>query len=293
MESYCHRGWMHSDSFVYKPKEKFIYDLLTSQCDMLKDKDDCLEELYDFCDNDEQRILVKELLIDFSEMDDEVYNLCLLDMRNFIINKDFPFADCLVVAMAHDHLADSSQEVLQNIKVPLGIMGFPTENFCNRFDHSWNKKFKDKQHFFIIDDFVGSGSTVLNHQKEFERLMQDRTHTLHFVVVAGMEHAIEELRNQGIDIHCSYTMKKGISERYKGSCLQQKLKMMSILESKLATSIKETLLSEHHLGYGQAESLFCRRNRNVPNNVFPIFWWKRYADNSFRTPLYVRIQKGY
>lgn len=48
---------------------------------MLKDKTEHIEELYDLCNNEEQRSLVKNLLVDFSEMNDEVFNLCLLDMR--------------------------------------------------------------------------------------------------------------------------------------------------------------------------------------------------------------------
>lgn len=74
---------------LYNPKDKFVFDLLSGQLDMLKDKTDILEELYDLCDNEEQRCLVKSLLIDFSEMNDEVFNLCLLDMRDAIINKGF------------------------------------------------------------------------------------------------------------------------------------------------------------------------------------------------------------
>ena len=50
---------------------------------------------------------------------------------------------------------------------------------------------------------------------------------------------------------------------------------------------------EHHLGYGQAESLFCRKNKNVPNNVFPLMWWKQYADHTHRNTLFVRLQEGY
>lgn len=44
---------------LYNPKDKFVFDLLSSQLDMLKDKTGSLEELYDLCDNEEQRSLVK------------------------------------------------------------------------------------------------------------------------------------------------------------------------------------------------------------------------------------------
>ena len=43
----------------------------------------------------------------------------------------------------------------------------------------------------------------------------------------------------------------------------------------------------------ESEALFCRKSKNVPNNVFPIFWWKRYADNSDRKTLFIRSQSGY
>lgn len=46
-------------------KKKFVFDLLTRQYDMLKDKTEHIEELYDLCNNEEQRSLVKNLLIDF------------------------------------------------------------------------------------------------------------------------------------------------------------------------------------------------------------------------------------
>ena len=35
----------------------------------------------------------------------------------------------------------------------------------------------------------------------------------------------------------------------------------------------------HYLGVGEAEALFSYKNRNIPNNVFPIFWGEN--DNNF------------
>lgn len=70
-----------------KEKFHFISDLIKCQKELLLEKDDILSELYDLCDDEEQRNLVKQLLINFSFMDEEVYNLCLLDMRNYIVNR--------------------------------------------------------------------------------------------------------------------------------------------------------------------------------------------------------------
>ena len=95
-----------------KRKFRFISDLISSQKEMFSGKSKALEELYDLCDNDEKESLVKQLLVDFTEMNDDIYSLCLEDMSRYIVNKGFPLAECMVVAMCHDHLADSSQEVL-------------------------------------------------------------------------------------------------------------------------------------------------------------------------------------
>lgn len=195
-------------------KHIFIFDLVEKQHDLfanaskadIQKRQRGIEEMYDLCDNDEQRSLVKDMIMDFSEMNDDVYNLCLLDMVDAIINKGYPLDECLVVA----------------------------------------------------------------------------------VVAAGMQYAIDMLRANGIDIHCSYLMKKGISEKYDSAIVPHKLQLMTDLETKFAAIIKKTELKDHHLGYKQSEALFCRKYRNIPNNVFPLFWWKRYANNSVRDTMFDR-----
>lgn len=155
-----------------KEKFCFISDLIKSQKEFLLEKDDILSELYDLCDDEEQRNLVKQLLINFSLMDEDVYNLCLKDMSNNIVNRGYSLDECLLVATAHDHLPDSSQSVLQDIKFYMELAGFPSDNYCNRFDRCLKKRdFQSIRHFFILDDFVGSGSTLLNRKDEFESKM--------------------------------------------------------------------------------------------------------------------------
>lgn len=279
-----------------KEKFCFISDLIKSQKELLLEKDDILSELYDLCDDEEQRNLVKQLLINFSLMDEDVYNLCLKDMSNNIVNRGYSLDECLLVATAHDHLPDSSQSVLQDIKFYMELAGFPSDNYCNRFDRCLKKRdFQSIRHFFILDDFVGSGSTLQNRKDEFESKMAQngRECSLHFVVASGMRFAVDQLRELGIDVFCAYNMNRAISESFLPSEVEHKIQLMSYLESKLATIINETELSDYHLGYKQSEALFCRKSKNVPNNVFPIFWWKRYADNSDRKTLFIRSQSGY
>lgn len=276
-----------------KDKFRFITDLVSCQIEMLKDKKEALAELYDLCDNDEKKSLVKQLIVDFSEMNDEDYYLCLEDMSRYIVNKGFPLSECMIVAMCHDHLADSSQEVLQDIKLPLALKDFPYKNFCNRADKCFNKSDKAIRHFFIVDDFVGSGHTFDTRIDSLAQKANGREYTLHFVIAAGMEHAIKMLKDKGVDIYCSYTVKRGISDRYAVDQVDGKLALMTDLELHLAERINQTYLAQYHLGYRQSEAIFTRKNRNVPNNVFPLFWWKCDSKGNSRTTLYNRVQEGY
>ena len=69
-----------------KRKFRFISDLISSQKEMFSGKSKALEELYDLCDNEEKESLVKQLLVDFTEMNDDIYSLCLEDMSRYIVN---------------------------------------------------------------------------------------------------------------------------------------------------------------------------------------------------------------
>lgn len=51
-----------------KRKFRFISDLISCQKEMFSGKSKALEELYDLCDNEEKESLVKQLLVDFTEM---------------------------------------------------------------------------------------------------------------------------------------------------------------------------------------------------------------------------------
>lgn len=277
-----------------KKRFNFATDLIRQRNDMLKDKDDCLYELYDLCTNDEQRALVRQLILDFNEMNDDVYNLCLIEMSKYILSSGYPMQECMVAAMAHDHLADSSQGVLNDIKVHLGLNNFPANNYCNRADQC-KKKIKNSPicHFFIVDDFIGSGTTVLSRIQTFRQQFGQQPYTLSFVVAAGMQETVDSLKAAGVNVYCAYTMDKAISGKGTQDDISKKLELMSDIEAKLAAVVNKTNLADYHLGYKQTETLFCRKYRNCPNNTFPIFWWKTDYHGNERKTIYSRIQEDY
>lgn len=279
---------------MLKRKEfDFVTDLMSHQGDMLSDKEEALIELYKICDNEEQRYLIKKLLLEFHHMNDEVYNLCLIEMKNYIVQRGFAFKESAVIAMCHDHMPDSSQDVLNSLKVYLGCEDWPYENFCNRFDRCSKLYGQGIRHFFIVDDFIGSGTTVETRISSINNQLKDKDFTFHFVFAAGMSEAVYALQHKGIDIKCAYVMDKCLSGKGSPNEINHNVELMISIENKLAGKVRETLLEDYSLGYKQSESLFCRKYKNVPNNVLPIFWWKEDCNNKKRVTLFNRIQDKY
>ena len=88
-------------------------------------------------------------------------------------------------------------------------------------------------------------------------------------------------------------MHKGISGYYQKEDKLKRIWSMRYLESQLGSERGETKLKENSWGYGHAEALYCRQFGNIPNSVFPIFWWNRYYDGAKRESVFTRVQDGY
>ena len=270
----------------------WIFSLSRKQTAMLKGKDVALAELYDLCDNDIQRNLIKDLIIRFHCFDEEIYNLALMQIVEYISNLGYNIQDTAIVAFCHDSSADSSQEVLQDLKVPITKKLNYTIKTINRFDHLQRIYNVGYRHFIAVDEFVGSGQTICNRYKDF--LSKNlKNATIDFCLVAGMSDAISYARSKGINVYVAYEMQKGISNYYDGKELETNKREMSLLESKLADTINQTKLNDYLFGYGQSEALYSRLYKNVPNNVFPLMWWKRYKNNLSRNTIFDRVQDGY
>lgn len=270
----------------------WIFSLSRKQTAMLKGKDVALAELYDLCDNDIQRNLIRDLIIRFHCFDEEIYNLALMQIVEYISNLGYNIQNTAIVAFCHDSSADSSQEILQDLKVPITKRLNYTIKTINRFDRIQKAYNSGYRHFIAVDEFLGSGQTICNRYKDFSgKNLKDAT--IDFCLVAGMSDAISYARGKGINVYVAYEMQKGISYYYKGTELDTNKKEMSLLESKLADTINMTNLNDYLFGYGQSEALYSRLYKNVPNNVFPIMWWKYYKDHTNRNTLFDRAQDGY
>lgn len=143
----------------------------------------------------------------------------------------------------------------------------------------------------VVDEFTGSGKTIISRAKE---IITNRPNIeeVHFCLLAGMSSTLDFIRDnfhsdQRIKIYCHYTLRKGLDDYYEGNVLKEKTSRMLNMESRLAKSVYTKELSEYSLGYGNAQSLIAFGKYNIPNSVFPIFWWPENNRNKRKT-LFIR-----
>lgn len=259
-----------------------------------RETDDAVFELIRFCETENEKKLLDCMMSDFSKniLNDVEANKYIMQMARQIGQMNYPKDTTAIIAMSYDTKADGSQEVLNQLKVPLELNKVSYKCTETRFAFIERLHNNGIRHFIIVDDFIGSGKTVKNRYQKFQNLNYSDS-TINFFFLAGMNKAMSFCKNYGIPAHCAYTMKKALSGHYDREELLWRVSAMRSLESKLAPQIGNTLLKDHNFGYNHAEALYCRKYGNIPNSVFPIFWWKQYKDGTPRTPLFVRVQDGY
>lgn len=254
-----------------------------------------LEELVAICDTDEKYSLIDELLSRFYYMDDEDYQNKIGQIANHIISMKYEPDKTVIMAMAHDHETDGSQDVLNALQIALELRGYNGFSTDSRMDQKVEKKHYKKgiRNYVIVDDFVGTGRTAYNRFRTFvDNLNKDDIH-ISFCVVSGMKFGVDYCHHNRMPLYCPLQLSKGLSGYYKGFELSVKVYTMKELEMNLANRINKLELATYTMGWGKAEALFYREGRNVPNNVYPIFWWKMYRDGRARNTLFHRRQNGY
>lgn len=272
----------------------WITNQILQHTDFLNGKDKELGELYRMCDNSNQIDLISDLLNRFDYVSLPRYLTLLKDMALHIKNLNYPANKIAMLSMVIDENADSSQAVLQDIKVLVNSEFDSRIKECNRFEkESIERRYNAGcRHFIAIDEFIGTGSTVVERHDRFQK-MKFKGSTLDFCILSGMQAAVDYVRSKGINIHIINPLKKGISDWYDEEEKTHRQSDMLKLEDKLAERIGSTKLAVNSFGFRESESLYYKELGNIPNNVFPIFWWKKYRDGKKRSPLFIRVQDGY
>lgn len=272
---------------------KRVYGLYPKQ-PWLSEKENSLIELFEICETDEHKDLIVDLLSEFRYPNYQELNGYL----NFISEKiiyqtGFKQESTQIASITIDDEADSSQKVLDYIKIPLFKMGWSTVKTVNRFNNIPKNFKKGKTQIILIDEFIGSGKTVLGRIKNIKEWLES-DFELKFCFLVGMENGIKIIEELGYEVYCPLRLPKGISERFSEDVAFEAIRKMKEIESKLATEISDHKLETYSLGYNNAQALYSLESclGNTPNSVFPVFWWPRNFSNFSRNTLLTRVENG-
>lgn len=258
------------------------------------EKEDELEKLlYEDCsDCNEKKLMLLDLIERFTHLSSDDFIIKLKDLAYDIITEpDLKDETTQISAIAADSNSDSSQLVLYGLKPILEKMGWRNHKATNKFAECYKTQKRNPSHvnIILIDEFVGTGQTVINRISEIRRQYSGTDiefKKIYVKVIASTLEGKNKIEGFGINFSAQTIINRGISDFYKGDEKEKNIKHMLDLESLLLNKYKGRLMPS--FGYGSTECLYCREDGNTPNSVFPIFWWPFYVDNKARQTLLTR-----
>lgn len=247
-----------------------------------------VSELLSTCKTQEELDLIRHTLRITKYLSDDELHAIIEKSTDYISNLVKDGNSIAVVAMAYDGSADSSQAIIHLFKTYLPDSDdIILHNSIPAFIRSLRNK-SDYNQCIIVDEFTGTGSTVINRYnyltKNTEKLSDECEFS--FLLLVGMENAITNIKSEGIDVEVFMTNKAGISGYFPDKEAGDRIALMKRLESELAAKIGEEALPS--LGVGSAEAAYSIKNWNAPNSNFPILWWPKLKDESVRKTLFKR-----
>ncbi|WP_122218330.1 phosphoribosyltransferase-like protein [Pseudomonas syringae group genomosp. 7] len=249
--------------------------------------------LYEECKCASSREMLIKILDNFSYLSAQDYSEKLNTLAEEVMSEDGYEDNAQIVAMAADSGPDSSQELLYNLKYIFAKKEW--HSFCgvNTFGAALkNYKKTGRKKIYVIDDFVGSGQTVIGRHKALTSVFRNaevEDFSISFKVLVSTLHGIEAVRATGIEISAQLIIKKAIDGFFSEEVAADYRSLMDALESGLSQSHEEIELPK--LGYNGAQAAYCREAANTPNSVFPIFWWPFYIDSKKRKTMLHRAMR--
>ena len=259
-------------------KEFSVLFSLSQAQEWLADKELELTNLiFKECDSNEKRDLICSLIERFTYLSMKSYCEAVDKLVDNVISiNGLEDSNTTFAAMSADSGADSSQYITYDLKLILERKKWRKHKLKSRFTSAYDEFKKDNSYknIVLIDEFVGSGQTVLGRIKTIKQQFgkaNDGNYNLFVMTVASTKSGAEKIKNEGIDFESIITLERGISDHYDNNSSDEKIDIMIQLEEILSKEYEGKEMPS--LGYGKAESLYCRERGNTPNNVFPIFWW--------------------
>ena len=265
---------------------------LNPDCPWLVSESVALVELWNLCESEPQRDLVATLFRRFEIVDSSK----LKNLGKIVADKIAGDWAALpnktrIVAVSDDFEADGSQVFLNSIKNKFSPHdGWSEKNFVNSIAEGRDQA-KSGWTIILLDDFIGTGKTIRRKVEWFKDKLEANAKTdvvLKAIAIAGMEQSRGALDGLDVECFCPFWLPKGISGHGSVGERATAKSLMKILEDKLGKYFKGQWLCQ--FGYGRSEALFSVEAFNVPNNVFPVFWWPILRNKSPRKTVFSRLR---
>ena len=231
--------------------------------------------LFDECQCERSREMLINIVSGFFYLSGEQYNRALDSPAQEVVAQEDYKLKSQVVAMAVDSGADSSHEVLYNLKFVFSSLGWLDFKGVSSSTAAYKTYVRTgRNNIVVVDDFVGSGKTVINRHKLITSQFKDNKvtdYTISFKVLVSTQAGLQAVRDEGIAITAQHEIKKAIDDVYPEQVAAEYRALMLALEDGLSKEYGGREMPS--LGYNGAQAAFCRERANTPNSVFPIFWW--------------------
>lgn len=248
-------------------------------------------DIWNLCSESQQQDLIEDLIRRFSYITSRDLQQHGQSIANQLTDiwKVEP-SKTLVIAFADSDKPDGSQVLLQSIKNKFVTAdGWSENNFVNRIAPG-AFRLEQGNTAILVDDFTGTGNTARKRVTWFKEKLKARSITeykIFIVTLALMEAAKTVLDSLPIEGYFAcLCLRRGISDEYNGGVLATKTQSMIKLEGLLAKSFRGYDLAKYNFGFQRSEALYSLEAYNIPNNVFPIFWWPALKSGKLRDPMF-------
>lgn len=264
----------------------YIYRLF-SEHETLHGLEKEIKSLFDLCQSDHEFQIIRHVLSNLNYLSQPRYLYLVRLMVDRIIELSEDDHSWAVVTCAYDHNPDGSQRLLQDMK-PF----FRRNREIGLFNNLtlFLRKMLEYDRFVLIDDFSGTGGTVVRQFNHILKDAQARGHTIEgrAFVLAGMENARQSIESEGISVEFVNTYRAGISGFFEGCERIEMTNAMLRVETELGPEFDGEPLPS--FGFGKAEALYGVVGQNAPNSNFPVLWWPLDKNENERTTLMVRYE---
>lgn len=128
--------------------------------------------------------------------------------------------------------------------------------------------FVETEKLFLVDDFIGTGSTLKETLREIKVNKSISENMILILSIVTQQMATEYISQTNMRLYSCETANKGITNFYSDSEIVDKVNIMTNIENKICG------ISDYRFGYMKSEALVTLAR--TPNNTFPIFWADYY-----------------